>query len=286
MIRTINERLRTNKSIVLKREKSGLSEILYALRTGQKADGKSPFEKLYGRQPNTVKSNVIERIKNVSETESKVTFSPSDFEEEIDSTILVRERTKGSKLEGQYKRKAGKVIKETEHTITFLPKKSKKEMILSKRDVAKDTAEKEKAGTSRVRESPEWPTEEETSDDETYIRPESEDDEETTITSNTENVTTEEEDNAAKIKEKEETPAEKKEAEEKKKAEPEKTSNPKKVDKPREKTEEKKKAIKATMEWTPANNKEPRKRRPTQRFGIDVLMQVEENESLETEKKD
>ena len=135
LIRTNNERLRTNKSIVLKREKSGLSEILYALRTGQKADGKSSFEKLYGRQPNTVKSNVVERIKNVSETEPKVTFSPSDFEEEIDSTILVRERTKGSKLEGQYKRKAGKVIKETEHTITFLPKKSNKEVILSKRDV-------------------------------------------------------------------------------------------------------------------------------------------------------
>ena len=151
LIRTINERLRTNKNS-LKREKSGLSEILYALRTGRKADGKSPFEKLYGRQPNTVKSNVVERIKNVSETEPKVTFSPSDFEEEIDSTILVRERTKGSKLEGQYKRKAGKVTKETEHT-TFPPKKSKKEVILSKRDVAKDTAEKEKAGTSRQRES-------------------------------------------------------------------------------------------------------------------------------------
>ena len=176
-------------------------------------------EKLYGRQPNTEKSNVVKRIKNVSETEPKKTFSPSDFEEELDSTISVRERIKGSKLEGHYKRKAGKVIKETEHTIPFLPKMSKKEMILSKRDVVKDTAEKEKAGTSRQRErgSSEWPTEEETSDDETYIRPESEDDEETTITSNSENVTTEEEDNTAKIEEEEERPAEKNDAEEKKK---------------------------------------------------------------------
>ena len=40
------------------------------------------------------------------------------------------------------------------------------------------------------------------------------------------------------------------------------------------------------MEWTPANNKVLRKLRPTQRYGIDVVMQVEENESLETEKKD
>ena len=164
------------------------------------------------------------------------------------------------------------MIKETEHTMTFLPKKGKKEVILSKRDVAKDTAENKKAGTSRPRESPEWPTEEETSDDETYIRPESEDDEETTITSNSENVTTEE-DSTAKTEE-EERPAEKNDAEEKKKAEPEKTSNPKKMENPRDKTKEKKKALKAIMEWTPANNKEPRKRRPTQRYGIDVVMQV------------
>ena len=108
LIRTINERLRTNKNIVLKREKSGLSEILYALRTGQKADGKSPFEKLYGRKPNTVKSNVVERIKNVSETEPKVTFSPSDFEEEIDSTILVRERTRGRSLRASTRERRGR----------------------------------------------------------------------------------------------------------------------------------------------------------------------------------
>ena len=55
LIRTVNERLRTNKNIILKRDKSGLSEILYALRMGQKADGKSSFEKLCGRKPNTVK---------------------------------------------------------------------------------------------------------------------------------------------------------------------------------------------------------------------------------------
>ena len=42
LIRTINERLRTNKNIVLKKDKSGLSEILYALRMGEKADGTSP----------------------------------------------------------------------------------------------------------------------------------------------------------------------------------------------------------------------------------------------------
>ena len=150
LIRTLNERLRTNKNIILKRDKSGLSEILYALRMGKKADGKSPFEKLYGREPNTVKSNIINKIKNVSENDPKVEFTQSDFEEEVDSTILVRERTKGSKLEGQYKRKTGKVIKESAHTITFLPKNSKKEVVYAKRDVAKASetklAEEQKAG--------------------------------------------------------------------------------------------------------------------------------------------
>ena len=97
LIRTINEHLRTTKNIFLKRDKSSISEVLYALRSGQKVDGKSLFKKLYERKPNTVKRNVVERIKNASETESKLNFSLSDFEEEIDSAILVRESTKGSK---------------------------------------------------------------------------------------------------------------------------------------------------------------------------------------------
>ena len=36
LIRTLNERLRTNRNIILKRDKSGLSEILYALRMGKR----------------------------------------------------------------------------------------------------------------------------------------------------------------------------------------------------------------------------------------------------------
>ena len=121
LIRTINERLRTNKNIVLKKkEKSGLSEILNALRMGDKADGKSPFEKLYGRKPNTVKSNIVDKIKGVSEVDPDLKFSTSDFEEEVDSAIMVRERTRGSKLEIQFRKRAGKIVKETAHTITFL----------------------------------------------------------------------------------------------------------------------------------------------------------------------
>ena len=43
--RTINERLRINKDIILKKDNSGMSEISFALRMGKKADGTVPFEK-------------------------------------------------------------------------------------------------------------------------------------------------------------------------------------------------------------------------------------------------
>ena len=108
--------------MVLKRDKSGFSEIFYALRMGEKAEGKSPFENLHGRKSNTVKSYMVHKIKGVSKVDPGLKFTMSSFEEEIDSAIMARERPKGSKLEGQLRKKAGKVIKETAHTITFLPK--------------------------------------------------------------------------------------------------------------------------------------------------------------------
>ena len=75
---------------------------------GKKADGKLPFERLYGREPNTVNSNIINKIKNNSENDPKVEFTQSDFEEEVDSAILVRERTKVSKLKDSTKERQGK----------------------------------------------------------------------------------------------------------------------------------------------------------------------------------
>ena len=63
-------------------------------------------------------------------------IEPEDLSEEADSTILVRERVKGTKLEGNFKKIKGQIISQSENTITVLPK-SGKQAIYSKRDVAK-----------------------------------------------------------------------------------------------------------------------------------------------------
>ena len=55
LLRTINERLRANKQIIIRKDQSGLSEILYSLGISKKKDGKSPFEKQMGKEPNTEK---------------------------------------------------------------------------------------------------------------------------------------------------------------------------------------------------------------------------------------
>ena len=62
LIRMINERLRANKQIVVTTKKSAFFKILYELRISKKKDGKSQFEKQLGREPNTVKSNVIANL--------------------------------------------------------------------------------------------------------------------------------------------------------------------------------------------------------------------------------
>ena len=144
LIRTINDRLRTNRQIILIKDKPKLSEILYSLRISKKKDGKSPFEKHMGKEPNTVKSNVVGKFRDFSAQDSELEFQPSDFHDDTDSTILVRERTKGSKLEPTFARKTGKVIEETTHTIAILPEKAKQPKIFSKRDIASTSTEQKK----------------------------------------------------------------------------------------------------------------------------------------------
>ena len=193
------------------------------------------------------------------------------------------ERTKGSKLEGQYKRKVGKLLKVTAHNITFLPKNSNKEVVLSKRDVAKDTTER--VVTSKQFEIPQTSTEEETSDDETYVMPEYEEDEETTSTSKSASYSRNEEDICRETDDMGEKPKEQEASNANKKAVSEKMATPKKMDNSKEKVDndretEKKKAIKASVEWTPASEREPQ--RADQHNVMELtLFKVKENEQIE-----
>ena len=87
---------------------SGLSKILYALRVNEKKDGKSPFEKHMGKEPNTVQSNVVKRFMDISARDPIVEFQPSDFQDELESTILDRERANGFKLEATFTKRLEK----------------------------------------------------------------------------------------------------------------------------------------------------------------------------------
>ena len=144
LIRTINERLRTNKQIIVTKDQSGLSEILYALRISKKKDGNSPFEKQWGREPNTVKSNLVSKLLDISEQEPDLQFDNSNFQDELDSTVLVRERARETKLQGAFDKKTGRKIKESAHTITLLPEGSKKPKTYAKRNLAAATREQKK----------------------------------------------------------------------------------------------------------------------------------------------
>ena len=135
-IRTINERLRTNKKIVVEREKSELSNSLLALNFEKRADGKSAFEKHMGRKPNTLKSAMIGKC--ILERGPLIEIEPEDFSDKADSTSLVRERVRGTKLEGAFRKMRGNIVREAGKTVTILPR-SGKSTIVSMREIANTT---------------------------------------------------------------------------------------------------------------------------------------------------
>ena len=130
MIRTNNERLRTNDKIVIEKNKHGISGILFAFRTEKGADGKSAFEKQTGRKTNTPKSAMIQKC--ILDKDPLIEIETEDFSDEADSTILVRDRMRGTKLERAFRKVKGKVVVKSEHTVSVLPK-SGKVVTMSKR---------------------------------------------------------------------------------------------------------------------------------------------------------
>ena len=135
LIRTLNERLRADKTIVTERGNASLARLLFALRTAAAANKNSPFELVFGRKPNTIKEIITEKPKNCLETEEALQLTPEDFPKDDDSTIFLRDRTKNTKLEGQFKKRQGNIVAESSHTITLENERGRQ--VISKRDVTK-----------------------------------------------------------------------------------------------------------------------------------------------------
>ena len=76
-----------------------------------------------GREPNTLKSAMIGKC--ILDKDPRIEIKHEDFSEEADSIILVRERVRGTKLEGAFKKVKGNIINETENTFKNLPKTGK-----------------------------------------------------------------------------------------------------------------------------------------------------------------
>ena len=62
---TINERLSAEKTIITEEVNAGLARLQFALRTAAAAIANSPFEKVFGRKPNTVRKIITEKAKPI-----------------------------------------------------------------------------------------------------------------------------------------------------------------------------------------------------------------------------
>ena len=82
--RTLNERLRADKTIITERGNTGLARLLFALRTAAAANKTSPFEQVFGRKPNTIKEIITEKPKNCLENEETLQLSPEDIPKDDD----------------------------------------------------------------------------------------------------------------------------------------------------------------------------------------------------------
>ena len=200
----------------------------------------------------------------------------------MDSTILVRETVRGSKLEPVFQKKRGRILDESEHTLTILPEGKKKSTKWSKRDIAKsytlqpETQEVQKPAKKKLRKgdisnySPPINDveEEEVSDMEmssSHKRVETESCASSEITPISTNLNSET---------KEDSPAEESSqtemTENTREPTADKASTSKKVATP----EKQSKAVKTPQKENLAKPRVSRIRQATQRYGVDVVMTI------------
>ena len=133
MIGTFNERLRVDNRVVLERKNKKLVKNPFRAKNRDWKKGKSAFERHKKQKSNTPKTATVNDF--ISERDPKLQINEEDFSPDVDSTVLIRERTRGSKLDGTFTKRKAKIVAESKHTITILPNKGKM-VTLYKRDVA------------------------------------------------------------------------------------------------------------------------------------------------------
>ena len=82
------------------------------------ATKKSPSERHTGQEPNAIK-RIITNHKQIIPDNQEVNIN-NDSESGQDSAIMVKERTRETKIEGLYKKWKGVLLENSNHTITFL----------------------------------------------------------------------------------------------------------------------------------------------------------------------
>ena len=106
--KTVTERLRSNKRIVLQKGNTELTELLNKLRNTPKENKITPAELQTGRKMTTVKDIITTEPQtnyNIVELDDNLELEMSDFPADKDSEILVREKAWGSKLENAFKKR-------------------------------------------------------------------------------------------------------------------------------------------------------------------------------------
>ena len=97
--RCIRSTTTTNKRIVLERDKSGLSEILFSLHTARGHNDQSPAEMQMGRPHKIIGDLLKSSTASIPEYNSKFQLELNELPHDADFTMLVRERAFGSKYE-------------------------------------------------------------------------------------------------------------------------------------------------------------------------------------------
>ena len=137
LLKTVNERLSTNKNIDLEMDKTGFTEMLYALR-GAREQNKLRSAELHNyRKFTTVKDLITAKPTEhytVLDNGNISQLKMSAFPGEQDSEILVRERARVTKFDGLYKKKQCNIVQKTTHTVTISNEK-RQPTLYSKRDV-------------------------------------------------------------------------------------------------------------------------------------------------------